>query len=375
VNAVCPGWIDTDMAWQGLDLYAAAIGGTREDAYREAMREVPLGRMGRPEDVAGTIAWLLSDDARGVTGHRDRCLAAYGHADSEVERLIQLRCVQHDRLRAHLHAVAVLGMRAAPAGAEGLHLPFEIPAWQAGEPGRMEIMAKEEESQRDRDARQAEYARMLKASPNAPASETDTERRYREALTRNVDARTGNEIDEPRRTDEKERRAAAQSVLQQSNVALKAIAEQLQSATGDERARLLMDQKTLIEQRGKAMAALDSPRGGGSTGGGGSSGTRPPLDAFEKGGGKSAPNTKPRENQPEPASRNQPRTSQFNRAEQELIDEQESPAAKQRVRNEILRRRLEDERRNNKARRAQEGIIGESEYEKRGIDPRRAAGL
>ena len=68
VNAVCPGWIDTDMAWQGLDLHAAAIGVTREDAYREAMREVPLGRMGRPEDVAGTVAWLLSDDARGVTG-------------------------------------------------------------------------------------------------------------------------------------------------------------------------------------------------------------------------------------------------------------------------------------------------------------------
>ena len=67
-NAICPGWIDTDMAWQGLDLYAAATGGTREDAYREAMREVPLGRMGRPEDVAGTVAWLLSDDARGVTG-------------------------------------------------------------------------------------------------------------------------------------------------------------------------------------------------------------------------------------------------------------------------------------------------------------------
>lgn len=67
-NAICPGWIDTDMAWQGLDGLAGAIGGTREDAYREAMREVPLGRMGQPDDVAGTVAWLLSDDARGVTG-------------------------------------------------------------------------------------------------------------------------------------------------------------------------------------------------------------------------------------------------------------------------------------------------------------------
>ncbi len=67
-NAICPGWVDTEMAWQGLDGLADAIGGTREDAFREAMREVPLGRMGQPEDVAGTVAWLLSDDARGVTG-------------------------------------------------------------------------------------------------------------------------------------------------------------------------------------------------------------------------------------------------------------------------------------------------------------------
>jgi NAD(P)-dependent dehydrogenase (short-subunit alcohol dehydrogenase family) len=64
VNAICPGWVDTDMAWQGLDL----MPGTREESYAEAMREVPLRRMGEPEDVAGTVAWLVSPDARGVTG-------------------------------------------------------------------------------------------------------------------------------------------------------------------------------------------------------------------------------------------------------------------------------------------------------------------
>jgi len=68
VNAICPGWVDTDMAWQGLDGIAAATGGTREDAYRDAMRDVPLGRMGQPGDIAGTVRWLLSADARGVTG-------------------------------------------------------------------------------------------------------------------------------------------------------------------------------------------------------------------------------------------------------------------------------------------------------------------
>ena len=68
VNAICPGWVDTDMAWQGFDGIAASTGGTREDAYRDAMRAVPLGRMGQPDDIAGTVAWLLSSDARGVTG-------------------------------------------------------------------------------------------------------------------------------------------------------------------------------------------------------------------------------------------------------------------------------------------------------------------
>jgi NAD(P)-dependent dehydrogenase (short-subunit alcohol dehydrogenase family) len=56
------------MAWQGLDAAASAGGGTREDAYDDAMRQVPLRRMSQPEDIAGTIAWLLSPDARGVTG-------------------------------------------------------------------------------------------------------------------------------------------------------------------------------------------------------------------------------------------------------------------------------------------------------------------
>jgi NAD(P)-dependent dehydrogenase (short-subunit alcohol dehydrogenase family) len=68
VNAICPGWVDTDMTRLGLDVLAHELGGTREDAYRAAMSHVPLGRMGQPEDIAGTVSWLLSPDARGVTG-------------------------------------------------------------------------------------------------------------------------------------------------------------------------------------------------------------------------------------------------------------------------------------------------------------------
>ncbi len=65
VNAICPGWVDTDMAWAGLDEWE---GLTREEAFTEAMREVPLKRMSQPEEIAGTVAWLLSPDALGVTG-------------------------------------------------------------------------------------------------------------------------------------------------------------------------------------------------------------------------------------------------------------------------------------------------------------------
>ncbi len=68
VNAVLPGWVETAMALEGLQGMASGMNTTLEEARRIALSAVPLGRMGQPEDVAGMIAWLLSDDARGVTG-------------------------------------------------------------------------------------------------------------------------------------------------------------------------------------------------------------------------------------------------------------------------------------------------------------------
>ncbi|HUR28044.1 MAG TPA: SDR family NAD(P)-dependent oxidoreductase [Planctomycetota bacterium] len=68
VNAICPGWVDTEMAREGLAGIARAANITPEAAHALAMQQVPLGRMARPEDVAGMVAWLLSADAEGVTG-------------------------------------------------------------------------------------------------------------------------------------------------------------------------------------------------------------------------------------------------------------------------------------------------------------------
>jgi 3-oxoacyl-[acyl-carrier protein] reductase len=56
------------MAREGIRGMASAMSTTTEEARRIAMSSVPLGRMSRPEDVAGMTAWLLSPDARGVTG-------------------------------------------------------------------------------------------------------------------------------------------------------------------------------------------------------------------------------------------------------------------------------------------------------------------
>lgn len=68
VNAVCPGWVDTEMARAGLEGMAAGLGVSFEQAHELAMSSVPMGRMGEPEEIAALVAWLLSSDAVGMTG-------------------------------------------------------------------------------------------------------------------------------------------------------------------------------------------------------------------------------------------------------------------------------------------------------------------
>ncbi|MBK7641532.1 MAG: SDR family oxidoreductase [Planctomycetes bacterium] len=68
VNALLPGWVETEMAQSGIAEMARGMNTSTEQARKIALSAVPLRRMGQPEEVAGIVAWLISDDARGVTG-------------------------------------------------------------------------------------------------------------------------------------------------------------------------------------------------------------------------------------------------------------------------------------------------------------------
>jgi NAD(P)-dependent dehydrogenase (short-subunit alcohol dehydrogenase family) len=66
VNAVCPGTVDTNLV-NPDGMFVTMVGGQEGfDAFLE--REIPLRRLQSPEEIAAAICWLLSDDARGVTG-------------------------------------------------------------------------------------------------------------------------------------------------------------------------------------------------------------------------------------------------------------------------------------------------------------------
>src|SRR6266571_5243764 len=64
VNAVAPGFIVTDMTAQT----AALMGVSFEDMQSAAAATIPVGRVGRPEDVANAISYLVSDGASFVSG-------------------------------------------------------------------------------------------------------------------------------------------------------------------------------------------------------------------------------------------------------------------------------------------------------------------
>lgn len=68
VNAICPGKVDTDMERWGWELKANVQGKTVDQIMDEERKKVPLGRIATPDDVAGLVAFLASDEGAYITG-------------------------------------------------------------------------------------------------------------------------------------------------------------------------------------------------------------------------------------------------------------------------------------------------------------------
>lgn len=61
INAICPGTFDTPMVSAMLEKQA--------DAMKEILREQPIGRLGRVEEIADAVLWLCSSGSTFVIGH------------------------------------------------------------------------------------------------------------------------------------------------------------------------------------------------------------------------------------------------------------------------------------------------------------------
>jgi 3-hydroxybutyrate dehydrogenase len=68
VNAVCPGYTDTDLVRGGIAQIAARSGRPSEDVLAEFANVAPIGRLIRPQEVAAATLYLCSPDAAAVTG-------------------------------------------------------------------------------------------------------------------------------------------------------------------------------------------------------------------------------------------------------------------------------------------------------------------
>lgn len=68
VNALCPGQIETDMERWSWEYEAKALGKALEQVKAEKIKTIPLGRVGRPEDVAEVALFLASSRSAFMTG-------------------------------------------------------------------------------------------------------------------------------------------------------------------------------------------------------------------------------------------------------------------------------------------------------------------
>ena len=68
VNAVCPGFTDTDLAAGSIDNIMKKTGRSKEQAVAELAKHNPQGRLVTPQEVADTVLWLCGEGAGAITG-------------------------------------------------------------------------------------------------------------------------------------------------------------------------------------------------------------------------------------------------------------------------------------------------------------------
>jgi NAD(P)-dependent dehydrogenase (short-subunit alcohol dehydrogenase family) len=68
VNAVCPGYTETDIVRESIERVVAKTGRSAEEARAEFVKSNPQGQLVQPEQVADAVAWLCGDGASAVTG-------------------------------------------------------------------------------------------------------------------------------------------------------------------------------------------------------------------------------------------------------------------------------------------------------------------
>jgi 3-hydroxybutyrate dehydrogenase len=68
VNAVCPGFTDTDLVAESLERIMAKTNRTRDEALGELVKHNPQGRLIDPSEIADAVLWLCGEGARSVTG-------------------------------------------------------------------------------------------------------------------------------------------------------------------------------------------------------------------------------------------------------------------------------------------------------------------
>jgi len=66
VNAICPGWVETDMAEGIIHESSEGLKMDKDAFYEAAMKQVPLRRMSEPAEIADLVAYLLNQ--RSITG-------------------------------------------------------------------------------------------------------------------------------------------------------------------------------------------------------------------------------------------------------------------------------------------------------------------